>query len=299
MPERHAPWQGRTLGTLGLLILAACALSACAVLLRPQAEREGEPGEGSGQSGPPLVRLAVCWAALPLAEDLAAAYVAVDPGLSVDIVPSNSRVVAGLVTAGQADLAIVDQEPGVTPLPEADEDSHRSSGMRVLALDTTAVIVHKDLPLTQLAATDLAALYAGHRLDWEELQAGKGRIEVVSQEEGSEVRRLFEGAILGGSPASSAAVVVPHDRGALDYVAQHPDAIAYVSTAYVDERVKVVAIDGVLPTRAEVERGRYPLAHPLVLLTAAHAPAEALRLAAFALSNKGQQAISRRYVLSR
>jgi phosphate transport system substrate-binding protein len=274
-------------------------LAACTGALKPLEQSGVAAGEEGAQASPVLVRVATCWSGLPLAEDLAAAYALVAPDVSVDIMPSSSRVAASLAGAGQVDLAIVEQRPGSEAAPPADGDERKAGTPAVLALNTIGVIVPKDSPLSQLSSAELSTLFLGRYLDWEELQAGKGRIEIVSQEAGSAARNLFEERILGGSPTSSAAIVVPHDRGVLEYVAQHQGAIGYLSTSYVDERVKLMAIDGIPPQATEVERGRYPLVHPLVLLTAPHAPPAALRLAAFASSNKGRQAIAKRYVLPR
>jgi len=284
---------------LTFAVLLMLILAACTGALKPLEQSGVAAGEEGAQASPVLVRVATCWSGLPLAEDLAAAYALVAPDVSVDIMPSSSRVAASLVGAGQADLAIVEQRPGSEAAPPADGDERKAGTPTVLALNTIGVIVPKDSPLSQLSSAELSTLFLGRYLDWEELQAGKGRIEIVSQEAGTAARNLFEERILGGSPTSSSAIVVPHDRGVLEYVAQHEGAIGYLSTSYMDERVKLMAIDGIPPQATEVERGRYPLVHPLVLLTAPHAPPAALRLAAFASSNKGRQAIAKRYVLPR
>jgi len=283
--------------SLALALLCALVLAGCTAALKPLDQEAG--GEGDSQSTPVLVRFATCWSGQPLAEDLAAAYASVAPEVSVDIVPATSRVAESLVRGGQADLAIIEEQPGTETLLPEEADNHKATTPAVLATNVVGVIVQADSPLDRLSTTELATLFLGRYLDWEELQAGKGRITLVCQETGTAARRLFEERILGGLPTSSAAVVVPHDRGVLEYVAQHREAIGYLSTAYVDERVKMIAIDGLLPTAAEVERGRYPLAHALVLITAPQAPAEALRLAAFAASNKGRQVIAKRYLASR
>lgn len=282
---------------LALALLCTLALVGCTAVLRPLDQREG--GEGASQGTPLLVRFATCWSGQPLAEDLAAAYALVAPEVSVDIVPTTSRVAESLVRGGQADLAIIEEQPGAEALPPEEADEHKATTPAVLATNVVGVIVHADSPLARLSTTELATLFLGRYLEWEELRAGHGRITPVCQETGTAARRLFEERILGGLPTSSAAVMVPHDRGVLEYVAQHPEAIGYLSTACVDERVKVIAVDGLLPTAAEVERGRYPLAHALVLITAPRAPAEALRLAAFATSNKGRQVIAKRYLVPR
>jgi len=283
-----------------LVTLLALVLGGCRGALKPLDPGEGEADEEGRLGTPILVRMAVSWSALPLAEELIAAYAQVAPGSSVDMMPSSSEVGEGLVRAGRTDLAIVEQAPGAEEITTSAEGKERkATGPTTLALNAIGVIVHKDSPLSQLSSADLANLFLGYYLDWEELGAGQGHIEIVSQGAHTMARKLFEEKILKGQPTSSAAIVMPHDHGVLEYVAQHQGAIGYLSASYVDGRVKLLAIDGVLPQAAEVAQGHYPLAHPLVLLVAPHAQPEALRLAAFASSTKGRQAIAKRYALPR
>jgi phosphate transport system substrate-binding protein len=276
------------LSTLVCVSLVLLILSACQNVLNPLGQADPQLAQEPAEAGPVLLRIATCWPALPLVEDLTTAFLNEDTNLSLDIVPGNSQAARELVAAGQADMAFVEQTTA--------EDSSADS---VLALNVVGIIVHKDAGLDQITSAKLAALFAGEVLDWAELGAGIGHVEIVSQGNGAVAQRLFEAQVMGGKAVSSAAVVMPHDRGVLDYVAEHPGAIGYLSTAYVDGRVKLVALDDVLPTSAEIKRGRYPLTCSLLVRTSPKAPREAARLLAFALSNRGKQIIEQRYTVAR
>jgi len=275
-----------------LLILCAC-----------QIEPESLGGEAPvaselGRSGPVLVRLAACSTGLPLANELIEACPTDHGRLLFELEPANSQIALELVLAGQADLAIVGEEVDLEAL-SGEGAKGRGLIAQVLAIDAIGVIVHRDHPLREISTADLAALFGGYHLDWEELDAGSGQPELVCREQGSAARIVFERLVMGDSPVSSAAVVMPHDQGVVEHVAQHPGAVGYVSTAYADDRVRLVAIDGVLPTASEIGRGRYPLTHPLVLVTSPEAPREASRLVEFARSAQGRRLIGQSYVLPR
>lgn len=276
---------------LMLVLLGSFAgvFSACSNPFVPLDQQLAKPALAVEDAPPALVRIATCWTALPIAEDLVAAYVGGEAALSVDLMPSSPRIAEDLLTAGQADLAIVGRLPGDSPPTEGGNTA-------LVGLGAISIVTHKDSPLRQISSSELAEVFTGHRLDWRELRAGNGAIEIVCQEDGSIARRVFDAAILGQRSASSAAILMPHDRGVVEYVAQHSRAIGYVAAAYIDSRVKQVAIDGTLPTPAEIKSGRYPLTYSLVILTRPDASREAQRIVAFAESSVGRQAIEKRHV---
>ena len=57
-------------------------------------------------------------------------------------------------------------------------------------------------------------------------------------------------------------------------------------------KVKMLAVNGVLPSRATIVSGRYPFKRPLYLVTTQEPKPEVVKFVAFALSPKGQQLIS-------
>jgi len=272
-----------------------CACQGALGSLGPQDAQSS--GESTG-SEPVLVRLAVCRAAVPLAQDLTAALATDDSRLLFDLMPTNSQIALELLLAGQADLAIVGREIDLDALSGERSDG-RGFRSEVLATNAIGVIVHRDSPLRGLSIAELAALFGGYYLDWEELEAGSGRPEIVCREQGAASRVVFGEMVMGGSPVSSSAIVMPHDQAVVEYVAQHPRAIGYASAVHADDRMRLVPIEGALPTLKEIRRGEYPLTHPLVLLVSPDAPREASRLANFCRSSRGRRIIERRYVVPR
>ena len=275
-------------------VFSLLALCACDGTFESLSRKEAQLASESQASAPVLVRIATCSAALPLANDLIAAYAAGDSRLLFDLTSCTSRIATELVLAGQTDLAIVGGEvdPDILSRERADGRGLRSE---VLATDAIGIIVHKDWPLHRLSTSELASLFAGYYLDWEQFEAGSGQPEIVCREQDSASRTVFERVIMGEWSVSSSAILMPHDRGVVEYVAEHPGAIGYASVTHADDRVKLVALDGILPTTREIERGRYPLTYPLVLLASPKAPREALRLFDFARSSQGRRIIKQSY----
>lgn len=275
----------RRLLLVGFLLM----LLGCERVLVPLDEQEASLEQGKVDADPILVRMAVCWSGLPLARDLTAAYTAGNPRVSVDIVACDTAVANDLLAGEQVDLALVSEVSG------CDEGEDQPS--MILALDALVVVVSQQSPLKEIARDDLSALFAGYYLDWQELSAGRGRPELVVRKPGSTARDLFQSIIMEEQIVTSAAVVMPHDDAVLEYVSQHPNAVGYISRAYANEEVKVLAINGVAPTREVIREGEYPLVYCLSFKTSDAANSEARDFAAFVRGRGRQRLIAERYVI--
>lgn len=263
-------------------------LLGCERVLVPLHEQEASLEQGDVD--PVLVRLAVCWAGLPLARDLTEAYMAENPHVSTDIVACDTTVAQDLLSSEQVDLALVSEASGCR--------GGEGSTSGALALDALVVVVPRQSSLEGIASDDLSALFGGYYLDWQELSIGRGRPELVSREAGSMARDLFQSVIMERQTVSAAALVMPHDSAVLEYVSQHANAVGYVSRAYVDEGVKVLAIDGVRPTQDAIREGEYPLVYCLQMQTSDAISREARDFVAFVHGRGGQRLIAERYVIS-
>ncbi len=243
--------------------------------------------------GPATVRLATCWAGLPLTEDLRRALNDLYPDLSLQVIPASSAHARDLLLNGEVDLAIVARAPD----EPADWGTQIQASHR-LATDALAIIVHRDLELSQLSREELSALYQGY-LQWDDLNAGQGWPLCISREPRSKLRTLFEEAILEEGEITTAALLLTDDRAIVDEVARNPQAIGYVPAALLDSRVKPVALDHVLPGDDQVRSGRYPLQYSLEIALGRRAVPQSARVLRYLLTQPGRALIARHYPLAR
>lgn len=223
----------------------------------------------------------------PVLEDLAAAYQATHPHVLVEVRGGGTAVGVLQLQNGRADLAAVSWQAENETLP---------AHVRAIpiARDGIAIIVHPTNTLTNLTSLQLRALYRGEILDWDALGAARMPL-VISREEGSGTRAAFEALVMGDERVTLNALVLPTSRAVVDYVASHRDAIGYVSTGAVTDRVRVVAVEEVAPDPAALRAGAYPLGRVLYLF-AGSARAEAQAFLDFALSSQGQAIVARRLI---
>ena len=277
-----------TISCLSVILLAAqlALATGCARLLTPL-ERSDDPIT-QNLASPALIRIATCWAGLPLAEDLAQAYAPEGLETSFDIVPTSSTGSVDLLLTGLADLAIVGEQAATTA---------PGTAITPLALDAICVVVNANSPLHELGQADLVALFGGYHLDWSTLGGPPGQPELVSREGGADARRMFENRIMGEQAVSTAALIVSNDPAIIDYVASYRLAVGYASRASLDPRVTAISIDGAAPTDQALRDEAYPMIYPLVLLTLPGMPDVASRFASFCTSASAQRIIEERYVL--
>ncbi len=127
-------------------------------------------------------------------------------------------------------------------------------------------------------------------------------ITVISREEGSGTRSAFveltgveQDKIDRTDPKAeintSTAVV-------MQTVAGNKNAIGYISLGSLDDSVKAVAIDGVLPSVETVGNGTYPIARPFNVATKGELNGAAQDFLNFILSDEGQAVITGRGYVS-
>jgi len=234
----------------------------------------------------------------PVLLDLTAAYSGRHPNVLFSLRGGGSILAEAWLENGQIDLAASTAFPDPEAVP--------GQSMRIpIALDGVAVIVHPDNPVTDLTLVQLSDLYSGRLLDWQDVGGEAGDIVLVSREDGSATRMLFEKRVMNDEGVALTAVVMPTSEDVVEYVAEHPNAIGYVSRAYVmasggllgeTPPVGVVALETRLPIQTEIAAQSYYLARPLFLL---RRTADATRLQPFidfVLSPAGQEIVARYHV---
>lgn len=150
-----------------------------------------------------------------------------------------------------------------------------------VARDAIAVVVHPDNPVTELTRIQLDGIYSATRQcggspieRWGDVMTDstmRRPIEAYGRTSISGSYGFFKREALCAGDFASRVVELPGFAAIVDAVATTPEAIAYVSAGFVNERVKVVPLvlsDGsrVWPDRSPLRGERpYPLARTLYL----------------------------------
>jgi len=185
-----------------------------------------------------------------------------------------------------------------------------------IGIDGVAIVVHSSNPVASLTLQQLQDIYSGRILDWQEVGGDAGEILLISREDGSGTRSVFESRVMGETPVSLTAVVMPTSQDVAEYAAKNPFAIGYVSSVYLPAAlaaatpaaetplpdaapapaVRALAIDGALPTDAAIKSQEYPIIQPLFLVSRGEPRGLARQFIDFTLSPAGQAIVDRYHV---
>jgi phosphate transport system substrate-binding protein len=91
------------------------------------------------------------------------------------------------------------------------------------------------------------------------------------------------------------AVVMPSEAAVVDYVAQHPEAIGYVSMAGLTPQVRAMTIDDVGLSPQTVESQQYAFVRTLTFIVPTVPYPALLEFLDFVLSQEGQAIVGQRY----
>lgn len=238
----------------------------------------------------------------PLVEALAQAYRERQPSVSLEV--SGLEPSGGLGTAyglralrsGEIDLALASWLP-----PEGARDDHplgpalgSDYKATAIARDGIAIIVHPNNPLDGVGLLQLRDLFGGRSDEWQALgrQMPDGLVQPVSREPESGDAAAFDRLVLDGMAVTPRALVALSGQAVVRAVAGDPLAIGYVSTTEVAPGVKILKVEGQLPSQEAIEAGSYPLTRELWLVMVAQPRAPVQRFVDFARSPAGQQVVA-------
>jgi phosphate transport system substrate-binding protein len=243
---------------------------------------------------PVLLRLSGSTSMQPLLRDLAAAYSERYPYVTFDFSAVGSTAGMEALRRGSADLALVSRE--LQPEEEYDTRTReRLLAYTVIAQDAVAVVVKESNPLRELTWYQVRNIFEGQVTTWDEVGSPAGDILVISREDGSGTRAVFEGLVMRDRRVTPTALIMPSSDAAQDYLATHDGAIGYLSLGYLSPGVATLAIDDVRPEREAVENGTYAITRPFLLVSHPDPEPEVARFMEFARSPAGQAIVGQTY----
>jgi phosphate transport system substrate-binding protein len=262
------------------LVVPALVLT-CAGAAEPSGPAPGRPGVALRITGSSTL--------CPLIKAIGERYRSVRPDVAID------------VQCGGSDRGIKDLRDGNAEIGMLSRaltaDEHGLFGFP-MARDGVSIIVQKTNPLASLSREQIAGVFSGTIGSWQALNGKRAAIAVILREKDKPVTELF--AKHFGIQGRLRGTVVPGDNPVtIGAVASDPDAIGYVSAgeagraASSGAAVRVVAVDGVLPTERNVITGNYPLTRSLSLITRELPAGAAKEFIGYCLSSKVVDLIER------
>lgn len=194
-----------------------------------------------------------------LANALSESFMAEYPGVTVNAEFTGSGAGIESLIAGSVDI-------GNSSRNLKDEEKSQGAVENIVAIDGIGVIVDPENGLDGLTKEQLVDIYTGVVSNWSELGGTDEPIVVVGRESGSGTRDGFE-SILDVKDACAYANELDSTGAVIAKVASTPGAIGYASFGDLNDSVKTLALDEVMPSIETIKDGSYILQRPFVMAT--------------------------------
>lgn len=136
----------------------------------------------------------------------------------------------------------------------------------VVAIDGIAVIVNPDNPVSDLTVDQIAKVYTGEIDNWSEIGGKDLPIVCIGREAASGTRDGFE-SITGTSEKCKYAQELTSTGDVVQTVSSNPNAIGYASLASVNDSVKTMSVEGIMPSDETILSGEYKIQRNFVFVT--------------------------------
>jgi phosphate transport system substrate-binding protein len=192
---------------------------------------------------------------------------------------------------------------------QASEKHRKLAGERGVQLQSTPIareafvfLASDANPVRSLRAEQLRAIYAGRIVNWREVGGADLPIVAYQRPENSGSQTVMLARVMQGEPMRRAMQeeVAQGMGGLVRRVAAYrnaPQSLGYsfryfATSMHGAKGVRLLAVDGVEPTPANIANGTYPFTVDLFMVTASHSRPATERLRAWLLAPEGQQLIA-------
>ena len=205
----------------------------------------------------------------PIAKAFADYYKEQNPSVNITISESGSGNGVKSLTNGTCDIANLSRF-----MKESEFKSCVDKGTlpvaHTVAFDGLAVIVNPANKVGALSVENIADIFTGKIRNWKDVGGDDAPIVVVSRDTNSGTFETFNELVLKKRDVLNGAEYVGSNGQARTRVGTTKNAIAYVGLGFLDDTVKPLSVNGILPNAKSVASGKYPIARPLFMFTNAY-----------------------------
>jgi phosphate transport system substrate-binding protein len=227
---------------------------------------------------------------LPVAQATAEAFMNINPSINISVRGGGSGVGVAALQNKTADIANSSR-----PMKAKEIAASKSKGINptayAVANDGISIVVHKNNPLKNLTIAQIKGIYTGKIKNWKELGGTSMPIVVISRDVASGTFEVFNEKALAGAKVDGTAQLLASNNSVVSAVASTPGGIGYAGLGYLNESVRVVTVNNVMPSESTVKNGSYPLSRKLYMYTNGKASGDVARYISFIQSPAGQEIV--------
>ena len=220
-------------------------------------------------------------------------YKASHPGVSFEIAAEGSTTGIAAITDGTAQIGMSSRRAKATEVSAAAAKGVTMKPI-IVCYDGMAVIVNENNPITSLTKRQVEQIFTGDVTDWSAVGGKPGAFSIYTRNTSSGTYSDWKDlAMKKRDYAKSSQKMAGNEQIAAE-VGKNPNGIGYVGVAYIHAPgVKVIPIEGHLPTKEEVLAKKYPYARPNFYYTNGEPTGEAAKFIEFTHSEAGQKVVEK------
>ena len=163
----------------------------------------------------------------------------------------------------------------------------------VVAYDGVAVIVNAANPIKNLTKKQVEQIFTGDVTDWSAVGGSGGKISVYTRNTSSGTYSDFKELAMKKRDYASGSQKMAGNEQIASEVGKNSNGVGYVGLAYTKAGgIRVVSIDGVLPSVQTVHAKTYPYARPTFYYTNGDPTGLAKQFLDFTISAAGQKIVA-------
>lgn len=210
---------------------------------------------------------------------LSEAYMEENGDIKVTYNPTGSSSGIQAVSEGRCDIGLASRDL-------KDEETENLEGT-IVAIDGIGVIVNPDNPVEDLSIEQVGEIYTGKITNWKEVGGSDAPIVCIGREAASGTRDGFE-EVTNTKDGCQYSQELTSTGDVVQTVSGNPNAIGYASVASVNDSVKALSIEGIVPTTETIQDGEYKIQRNFVLVTKKDTPLSKAAQAFFDFATSGQ-----------
>jgi len=241
-------------------------------------------------TGKEKIKIAGSTTVLPIVQAAAEEYMNTHPEIDISVRGGGSSI--GILSAINKiiDIGNASRKVSKTELEIIREKAHDLIESEI-ALDAISIVVHPENPITELSQQQIRDIYSGRTNNWRDLGGSDLEIVVISRDTPSGSFVVFNETVLDEKKVTSKALMLASNNAVATNISFTPGAIGYVGIGYVNDYIKPLRVNGVIPSSESAKNREYILTRKLYMYTTDTSKELAQEFIDFILSERGQQIV--------
>ena len=230
---------------------------------------------------------------LPITQKAAEIFMKKNQGVSVVIEGSGSSNGIKAILGGSCDIANASRE-----MKEKERDTAKENRIAVeeivVAYDMIVPVVHPSNPVKNLTSHQLKAIYKGEITNWKEVGGEDLSIVVISRDTSSGTYEIWSEKIMKKEDVFPRALLQASNGAIVNVIANNEKAIGYIGYGYLNNSIKGLTVNDIVPTLKNGKSGKYPISRKLYMyINKKNYSANTRKFVKFLLSREGQNAVEK------